>query len=103
MYYTYILKCKDSSYYTGITTHIHRRMNEHINKTRRCAKYTYSHDVDNLEAIWISENRSTASKLEYHIKKLSKKEKIKLIEENQFDLLPKIDKHLYQRVIFEKE
>ena len=85
MYYTYIIQCKDSSFYTGITTNIDRRITEHKNKTKRCAKYTYTHDIDKLVALWQSENRSTASKLEYQIKKLNKKDKIKLIKENQFE------------------
>ena len=98
MYYTYIIQCKDSSFYTGITTNIDRRITEHKNKTKRCAKYTYSHDIDKLVALWQSENRSTASKLEYQIKKLNKKDKIKLIKENQFDLLPMLDKTSYKRI-----
>lgn len=98
MYYTYIIQCVDSSFYAGITTNIERRINEHRNKTKNCAKYTYTHDVDKLVALWKSENRSTAAKLEYHIKRLKKQEKIKLIDENQFDLLPAIDKTLYIRI-----
>ena len=31
-WYLYIVKCKDSSYYTGITTNIKRRISEHNNK-----------------------------------------------------------------------
>ena len=98
MYYTYIIQCKDSSFYTGITTNNDRRITEHKNKTKRCAKYTYTHDIDKLVALWQSENRSTASKLEYQIKKLNKKDKIKLIKENQFDLLPMLDKTSYKRI-----
>ena len=32
MYYTYMLRCKDNSIYTGITTDIERRMREHFSK-----------------------------------------------------------------------
>lgn len=29
IYYVYILKCSDNSYYTGVTNNINRRLNEH--------------------------------------------------------------------------
>ena len=79
MYYTYMLRCKDNSIYTGITTDIKRRIQEHINKTEKCAKYTSSHDVIKLEIAWQTENRSDASKLEYQIKHLTKRQKEDLI------------------------
>lgn len=40
MYYTYILRCKDNSLYTGITTNIKRRLKEHKEKGEKAAKYT---------------------------------------------------------------
>ena len=32
MYYIYMLRCKDESIYTGITTDLQRRMQEHFSK-----------------------------------------------------------------------
>lgn len=32
MYYIYMLRCKDNSIYTGITTDLQRRIEEHITK-----------------------------------------------------------------------
>ena len=49
MYYIYMLRCKDNSIYTGITTDISRRMKEHFNKEKRCAKYTLTHSAKKLE------------------------------------------------------
>ena len=83
MYYTYMIRCKDNSIYTGITTNIERRMEEHIKKEEKCAKYTARHTVENIEAVWTSSNRVLASKLEYHIKKLPKPKKEKLIQEEK--------------------
>ena len=40
MYYTYMLRCTDNSIYTGITTNIERRMEEHFKQNEKCAKYT---------------------------------------------------------------
>lgn len=79
MYYIYIIRCKDNSLYTGITNDIERRMNEHIFKTKKCAKYTLRHTAIKLEKAWKTENRSFASKLEYNLKKISKLKKEELI------------------------
>lgn len=80
MYYVYILRCSGDTLYTGIAADIDRRMAEHFGRTERCAKYTRSHRAEKLEALWSAENRSTASKLEYRIKKLSREQKLRLIE-----------------------
>ena len=58
----------DNSIYTGITTDIERRMQEHFSKDKKCAKYTSRHTAKKLECVWRTENRVLASKLEYHIK-----------------------------------
>lgn len=83
MYYIYIVKCEDNTLYTGITTDVSRRMNEHFNRTEKCAKYTRSHKAKSLEALWQTEQRSVASKLEWHIKHLAKQKKIQLINNPQ--------------------
>ena len=79
MYYIYMIRCEDNSIYTGITTDLKRRMNEHFSKDEKCAKYTSSHNVKKIEKVWETSNRSLASKLEYQIKKLSKSNKEDLI------------------------
>ena len=79
MYYTYMLRCKDNSIYTGIASDINKRMREHFEKDKKCAKYTQSHDAKKLEAVWESSNRILASKLEYRIKTLTKNQKEELI------------------------
>ena len=98
MYYIYMLRCKDNSIYTGITTELERRMNEHFKKSEKCAKYTSSHIAKKLEKVWTTENKSLASKLEYYIKRLSKYKKESLVngECDLEDLLSdKIDVNLY--------
>lgn len=80
MYYTYILRCKDNSLYTGITTDVERRFKEHKEKGEKTAKYTLRHEADKMEIAWKSENRILASKLEFNIKKLNKKQKEELIK-----------------------
>lgn len=80
MYYIYMLRCADNSIYTGITINVERRMEEHFSKDKNCAKYTYRHTAKKLEKVWETEDRKLASKLEYHIKQLSKLQKEQLIK-----------------------
>ena len=93
MYYTYMIRCEDNSIYTGITSDIKRRFEEHLNKDKKCAKYTLTHSAKKLECVWESENRVLASRLEYRIKKLSKIEKEKLIKNNKL-----LDKLLGEKI-----
>lgn len=86
MYYVYILRMSDNSLYTGITTDLKRRINEHVHKLKPAAAYTKSRDVVSLEAVWTTEDRSSASKLEAQIKKLPKLKKEDLVKNpNQLD------------------
>ena len=79
MWYVYILKCGDGSFYTGITTDLKRRINEH-NSSKLGAKFTRGKRPVELVYSCKMNDRSAASKEEYRIKKLSKTDKIKLIE-----------------------
>ena len=94
-----MLRCEDNSIYTGITTDVKRRMEEHLAKDKKCAKYTLKHSAKKMESVWRTENRVLASKLEYYIKKLSKKQKEELIKKNNLEelLSEKIDISKYER------
>jgi len=101
MYYTYMIRCKGNTLYTGITTDIDRRFNEHSEKDEKGAKYTKSHSVVKVEAAWESENRSQASKLECALKKLSKQQKEELISDNgKFNMIlgKKLECYNYKRM-----
>lgn len=98
MYYVYMLRCIDDSIYTGITTDVERRMKEHFEKDKKCAKYTYRHTALKLEAVWKTKNRMFASKLEYQIKKLSKSQKEELIQMNLLNQIHTIEIEQYQRI-----
>lgn len=97
MYYTYMLRCEDDSIYTGMSKDLEKRMNEHFTQDLKCAKYTKRHKAILLEMAWQSENRSTASKLEYHIKRLSKSNKEIIIKDT------KKEKELFEEMNLEKE
>lgn len=78
-----MLRCEDETIYTGIASDLERRMQEHFNKEKKCAKYTLTHTAKRLEASWQTENRVLASKLEYHIKRLTKMQKEELIQDDK--------------------
>ena len=100
MYFTYVLRCRDDSLYTGITTDVVRRMREHQSRTGRCAKYTMRHELAELEAVWQSEDRAAASRLEYRIKKLTRQQKEQLVARNNLEQLlgEKLDAAQYVRI-----
>lgn len=77
MYTVYILKCNDGTLYTGITTDIKRRFQEH--KEGLGGHYTKAHGAKRIVYTEQSSNRSSASKREAEIKRLSRKEKLKLV------------------------
>ncbi len=77
-YFVYILSCSDSSLYTGITTDLTRRIDEH-NSSDKGAKYTKARRPVELVYFKKYKDRSSATKQEYAIKKLSRKEKLKLL------------------------
>ena len=78
-WYVYIVKCHDNSLYTGVTTDVSRRINEH-NSSKKGAKYTKSRRP--VQLVWHIkvQSRSEALKEEYRIKQLSRKYKLKLIQ-----------------------
>lgn len=99
MYYVYMIRCIDNSLYTGITTDINRRFNEHLSGIG--AKYTKRHRVIKIESVWFCNDRKEASKLEFHIKKLNKNEKediIKLDLDSSKYLLEKVEVKKYKRI-----
>lgn len=75
----YILRCSDDSLYTGITRDIDRRIDEHNNDNRLAAAYTRARRPVKLVYQESFPDRSTASKREAVIKKMSRIEKRNLI------------------------
>lgn len=74
-YYVYMLRCTDGSLYAGITTDVERRFAEHLSGSTKGAKYTKTHPPKEIAAVWQTENRSVASKLEWRLKHLTKQQK----------------------------
>ena len=78
-WYTYFVRCNDNSVYAGITTELARRVDEH-NSSVLGAKYTRNKRPVSLVYFETSESRSQASKKEYALKRLTKKQKEHLIK-----------------------
>jgi putative endonuclease len=86
VYSVYILECSDTTLYTGITTDLQRRVNEH-NNSNKGARYTKVRRP--VKLVYFEEccDRSSASKREYEIKQLSRLEKLALIKKNTEEIL----------------
>ena len=78
MNYTYIVKCSDETFYTGWTNDLEKRIEMH--NSGKGAKYTKARlpvELVYYEAFYTKEE---AMSREWHIKRLSRSEKQKLIE-----------------------
>ena len=78
-YYVYILECSDKSLYTGWTTDIDKRVQEH-NNGKDGAKYTRSRRPVKLVYAETCPSLSEALQREARIKRLSRGEKVELIK-----------------------
>lgn len=78
MYFVYIIECTDGSLYTGISTDVERRFKEHENK--KGGRYTSAKGVKQVLYSEKLPDRSAALKREAKIKKLSRSNKLLLIE-----------------------
>lgn len=74
----YIIRCSDGSLYTGITTDLERRLEEHRNG--RGAKYFRGREALEVAYIEACSDRSQASRREAAIKSLSRAEKMRLVQ-----------------------
>ena len=84
-YYVYMIQCCNNTYYTGYTTDLERRYKEHTQGSDKCS-YTRSFPPKKLVAYWCFDHKSDALKEEARIKKLSRENKIKLVEHYLFGL-----------------
>ena len=78
-----MIETENNRLYTGITTDVERRFKEHCDAGKKAARFFRT---DSAKAIAFTQrctDRSEASKLEAYIKKLSRKQKILLIQQNQ--------------------
>lgn len=79
MNYTYILECKDGTYYTGWTNNLEKRLKDH--NDGKGAKYTKARLPVSLIYYEEYETKEEAMSREYAIKHMTRSEKSKLISE----------------------
>jgi putative endonuclease len=81
LYYVYIVKCRDDSYYTGMTNSIDRRLYEHNSGVKPDA-YTYSRRP--VVLVWFESftDPTQAIMVEKKIKGWSRRKKESLINED---------------------
>lgn len=80
-WFVYIVEAENGHLYTGITTDLERRFAEHQSK-QGGAKFFHTSSAKKMVYSESQPDRSTASKREAAIKKLSRKNKLILIDTN---------------------
>jgi putative endonuclease len=80
-WFVYLLRCADNTLYTGITTDLKRRLDEHNgeNSSKKGARYTRHRRPVVLVYSETLATRASASQREYAIKQLSRTAKDQLI------------------------
>jgi len=78
IWWVYFLRCNDNSLYAGVTTDIHRRIDEH-NNSKLGAKYTRARRPVSLAYLEEASNKSIACQREYQIRHLTKAKKELLV------------------------
>ncbi len=81
MNYTYILSCRDGSLYTGWTNNLEKRVQAH--NSGKGAKYTKPRRPVVLAYYEEFQTKELAMKREYEIKHMTRREKLRLIEEKE--------------------
>ncbi|GGE25616.1 GIY-YIG nuclease family protein [Psychroflexus planctonicus] len=94
MYFVYVLKCSDKTYYTGITSNLDKRLNEH-QSGKYFGSYTFSRRPIHLVYYAAFTDVNRAIEAEKKIKKWSKAKKEALIN-NEFDKLPNLAKKKFK-------
>lgn len=78
MHYTYLVECKDHTFYIGYTNDLEKRIKTH--NAGKGAKYTRGRIPVILRYYEEYETKTEAMKREYELKKLTRGEKEKLIK-----------------------
>jgi O-6-methylguanine DNA methyltransferase len=82
MWFTYILRCSDDSFYIGISNDVKKRFLNH--KNNKGGRYTRSHKVVKVVYKEHFKTKSEALKREFELKRLSHREKEALIKNTMF-------------------
>lgn len=81
IWHLYILRCRDNTLYTGITTDVEKRLEAH--RSGKGAKYTRGRVPLELVYRETCGSHSEALKRELEVKKLSREKKLELIRDSR--------------------
>ena len=84
-YWVYILRCADGTLYTGTAADVDKRTEAH--NSGKGAKYTRGRGPVTVVYREEAEEKGAALRREAQIKKLSREQKLKLIDENKIPRL----------------
>ena len=93
-YYVYILLCSNDSYYTGVTSNLFERVEEH-NLGKHRDSYTFKRKPVYLKFYCEFTNVELAIETEKQIKKWSRAKKEALIND-EYDKLPNLAKKIFK-------
>jgi predicted GIY-YIG superfamily endonuclease len=77
--WVYVLRCRDGSLYTGWTNDLTKRLGKHA--VGKASRYTASRLPVELAAVWPMPDRGAAMREEARIKRLSRPQKLALLED----------------------
>jgi putative endonuclease len=79
-WYVYLLRCGDGSLYTGVARDLQRRLQQHNGELAGGSRYTRGRRP--VELLWsdTAPDRSAAQRREVSIKKLSRDQKLRLLQ-----------------------
>lgn len=86
-WFVYIVEAADGKLYTGISTDVERRFSEHTDGKKGAR---FFHTTRPLRIVWQEQHpdRSTATKREIAIKKMTRQQKLALIGNSRGDSTP---------------
>ncbi|MDG1066637.1 MAG: GIY-YIG nuclease family protein [Luminiphilus sp.] len=79
-WWVYLVRCADHTLYSGVTVNLDRRVRQHNGELVGGARYTRARRP--VELVWkkTATSRSEAQKLEAQTRRLSRRDKLRLIE-----------------------
>lgn len=80
-WFLYMLRCRDNTLYTGITTDLERRLTQHNDGS--ASRYTRSRKPVKMVYNEICDDHSAALKRECAVKKLTREEKKRLVKKKR--------------------
>ncbi len=79
-WYVYLLRCRDGSFYTGVARDLQRRVRQHNGELVGGARYTRGRRPVELAWSEACTDRSAAQSREAQVRKLSRAEKLRLVQ-----------------------